>query len=114
MADVENSTVERPESNSQPTRLPVWIIIFSLLVAGAVLSMVVSIGIRRHNDRLLSAQLIQSKGELQTTGAMIAGIKDHRFKTMGQRVRVREPRLNDDDHKLQAYADLLCQGSTKR
>jgi len=47
---------------------------------------VVSIGIQRHNDRLLSAQLIQSEGELQTTGARIADIKDHKLKTMAEYV----------------------------
>jgi len=33
MSEVEDSSVERPESKSQATRFPVWIIIFSLIVA---------------------------------------------------------------------------------
>jgi hypothetical protein len=81
MSEVEDNSVERPGSKSQATRFRVRIIIFSLIVAGAVLSVVVSIGIQHHNDRLLSAQLIQSEVELQTTGAKIADIKDHKFKT---------------------------------
>jgi hypothetical protein len=116
MSEVEDSCVERPESKSQVTRFRVWIIIFSLIVAGAVLSVVVSIGIRRHNDRLLSAQLIQSEVELQTTGARIADIKDHKFKTMAEYVSAYasvEPLLNDYDHKLQAYADLCVRAQRR-
>lgn len=84
-------------------------IVISLIVSVAVLTVVVAIALQHHNDRLLSAQLIQSEVELQTTGTRIADIKDHKFKTMAEYVNVYasvEPLLKDYDHKLQAYADL--------
>jgi len=116
MSEVEDSSVERLEPKSRATRFRVWIIILSLIVAGAVLSPAVSIGIQHHNDRLLSAQLIQSEVELQTTGVRIADIKDHKFKTMAEYISAYvqvEPLLNDYDHKLQAYANL-CNRAQRR
>jgi hypothetical protein len=79
-------------------------IVVSLIVAVAVL-VTVAVGIQYHNDRILTAQMIQSEAELQTTGARIADIKDHEFKTMAEYVSAYahvEPLLNDYDHKLQA------------
>jgi hypothetical protein len=68
------SSVDRSEPKRDATRFRVWIIVFSLIIAAAVLTVGVSIGIQRHNDHLLSSQLIQSEVELQTTGARIADI----------------------------------------
>lgn len=70
------------------TRFRLWIIIISLSVAGTVtvLAALVAIGIQRHNDQQLAAQMIRSEVELQTTGARISGIKDHEFKTMAEYV----------------------------
>ena len=85
-------------SRKRATRFRFWVIVISLILAGAFLTVVVAIGIQRHNDRLLSAQLTQSEVELQITGARIADIRDHKFKTMAEyasaHVQV-EPLLND-------------------
>ena len=62
-----------------------------------------------HNERVLTDQITQSEMELQETGARIANIKDHEFKTMAEYINAYqqiEPLLNDYDHKLKAYDDL--------
>jgi hypothetical protein len=113
---VKNRSVDRSGPKSHPTRFRLWIIIISLIVAGAVLALVVSIAIQHHNDCLLAAQMIQSEAELQTTGARIADIKGHKFKTMaeyGSAYAQVEPLLNDCDHKLQVHADF-CDRSQRR
>jgi hypothetical protein len=112
----KNRSVDRSEPKSHAARFRLWITIISLIVAGAVLALVVTIAIQHHNDRLLSAQMIQSEAELQTTGARIADLKDHKFKTLGEYASAYaqvEPLLNDYDHKLQAYADL-CNRAQRR
>jgi hypothetical protein len=104
-----NNTVNRSESKKETTRFRLWIIIISLFVAGTVVAVLVAIGIQRHNDQQLAAQMIRSEVELQTTGARISGIKDHEFKTMAEYVDAYvqvAPLLDDYDHELQAYADL--------
>ena len=109
MSEVEDSSVDRSEPKWHATRFRSWLIVISLIVSVVVLTVVVAIAIEHHNDRLLSAQLIQSEVELQTTGARIADIKDHKFKAMAEYVSAYasvEPLLNDYDDKLQAYADL--------
>jgi hypothetical protein len=105
----KNSSVDPSEPKRPATRFRFWVIVISLILAGAFLTVVVAIGIQHRNDRLLSAQLIQSEVELQTTGARIADIKDHKFKTMAEYVSAYaqiEPLLSDYDHKLQSYTDL--------
>jgi hypothetical protein len=112
----KNSSVDPSEPKRPATRFRFWVIVISLILAGAFLAVVVAIGIQHHNDRLLSARLIQSEVELQTTGATIADIKDHKFKTMAEYVSAYvqiEPLLSDYDHKLQAYADL-CNRAQRR
>jgi len=105
----KNISVDPSEPKRPATRFRFWVIVISLILAGAFLTVVVAIGIQHRNDRLLSAQLIQSEVELQTTGARIADIKDHKFKTMAEYISAYvqiEPLLSDYDHKLQSYADL--------
>ena|ERR1700722_14826877 len=48
-----------------------WIIIISLFVAGTVVAVVIGIGIQRHNDQQLGAQMIRSELELRTTEAEV-------------------------------------------
>jgi hypothetical protein len=69
----KNSSVDRSEPKRHATRFRFWLIVISLIVSVVVLIVVVAIAIQHHNDRLLSAQLIQSEVELQTTGARIVG-----------------------------------------
>jgi hypothetical protein len=112
----KNISVDPSEPKRPATRFRFWVIVISLILAGAFLTVVVAIGIQHRNDRLLSAQLIQSEVELQTTGARIADIKDHKFKTMAEYVSAYtsvEPLLNDYDHKLQAYADLCVRAQRR-
>jgi hypothetical protein len=112
----KNSSVDRSKPKRHPTRFRFWLIVISVIVSVVVLTVVVAIAIQHHNDSLLSAQLIQSEVELQTTGARIADIKDHKFKTMAEYVSAYasvEPLLNDCDHKLQAYADLCVRAQRK-
>jgi hypothetical protein len=112
----KNNSVDRSKAKIHPTRFRLWMIIVSAILAGGVLTVVGGIGIQHHNDRLLSAQLIQSELELQTTGARIADIKNHKFKTMAEYVSAYasvEALLNDYDHKLQAYADLCVRAQRR-
>jgi hypothetical protein len=104
-----NNTVNRSESKKETTRFRLWIIVISLFVAGTVVAVLLAIGAQRHNDQQLAAQMIPSEVELQTTGARISGIKDHKFKTMAEYVDAYvkvAPLLDDYDHELQEYADL--------
>lgn len=115
---LKNNSVDRTEPKRHTTRLRLRlrIIVISLIIVAAVVAIVIAVGIQNHNDRLLSAQLIQSEVELQTTGASIADIKDHKFKTMAEYVSAYaqvEPLMNDYDHKLRAYADL-CNRAQRR
>jgi hypothetical protein len=64
----KNSSVDPSEPKRPATRFRFWVIVVSLVLAGAFLTVVVAIGIQHRNDRLLSAQLIQSEVKLQTTG----------------------------------------------
>jgi hypothetical protein len=112
----KNSSVDRSEPKKHVTRFRFWLIVISLIVSVVVLTVVVAIAIQHYNDRLLSAQLIQSEVELQTTGTRIADIKDHKFKTMAEYVSAYasvEPLLKDYDHKLQAYADLCVRAQRR-
>jgi hypothetical protein len=63
----KNSSVDLSDSERHAARFQFSMIVISMIVAGAVLAIVVAIGIQYHNDRL--AQMIQSEVELQTTGA---------------------------------------------
>ena len=65
----KNSTVDQSEPRRHPARFRFWLIVISMIVSVVVVTVVVAIAIQHHNDRLLSAQLIQSELELQTTGA---------------------------------------------
>jgi hypothetical protein len=81
-----------------------------------VVAGIVAIGVQRHNDQQLAAQMIRSEAELQTNGAEISGIKDHEFKNMAEYVNAYvqvAPLLDDYDHKLEAYADL-CKRAQRR
>ena len=112
----KNSGVDHSTPKKHATEFRLWIIIISLLVAGAVLAGIVAIGVQRHNDQQLAAQMIRSEVELQTTGAEISGIKDHEFKTMAEYVNAYvqvAPLLDEYDHKLEAYADL-CKRAQRR
>jgi hypothetical protein len=112
----KNSGVDHSTPKKHATELRLWIIIISLFLAGIVVAGIVAIGVQRHNDQQLAAQMIRSEVELQTTGAEISGIKDHEFKTMAEYVNGYvqvAPLLDDYDHKLEAYADL-CKRAQRR
>jgi hypothetical protein len=112
----KNSGVDHSTPKKDATEFRLWIIIISLLVAGTVVAGIVGIGVQRHNDQQLAAQMIRSEVQLQTTGAEISGIKDHVFKTMAEYVNAYvqvAPLLDDCDHKLEAYADL-CKRAQRR
>jgi hypothetical protein len=84
-------------------------IVISLLVAGGVIAVVVAFRIQSHDEHLLTAQMIRSESELRETGARIANIKDHQFKSMPDYVKAYaqvEPLLSEYDHELQEYSDL--------
>ena len=112
----KNSGVDHSTPKKHATEFRLWIIIISLLVAGTVVAGIVAIGVQRHNDQQLAAQMIRSEVELQTTGAEISGIKDHEFKTMAEYANAYvqvAPLLDDYDDKLEVYADL-CKRAQRR
>ena len=112
----KNSGVDHSTPKKHATEFRLWIIIISLLVAGTVVAGIVAIGVQRHNDQQLAAQMIRSEVELQTIGAEISGIKDHEFKTMAEYANAYvqvAPLLDDYDDKLEVYADL-CKRAQRR
>jgi hypothetical protein len=90
-------------------------IISSVMFAVAI-SIAIAYGIQSHNDRALTAQIMQSESELRVIGAKIGDIKDHQFGTMSEYIaayaRV-EPLLKDYDQKLQQYS-ALCSTAQQR
>jgi hypothetical protein len=62
------NSVNRSVSRKRTTRFRSWIIVISVFVAGAVVAVLVAIGVQRHNDQQLAAEMIRSEVELQTTG----------------------------------------------
>jgi len=80
----------------------------SLLVASA-LGVAVVLGVQNHEDHVLTARITQTESELRATGARIAHIKDHEFKTMAEYVAAYaqiEPLLTEYDQTLQEYSEL--------
>jgi hypothetical protein len=111
-----NSSVDHSTPKQHATGFRLWIIIISLFLAGTVAAVLLAIGVQHHNDQQLAAQMMRSEVELQTTGARISGIKDHKFKTMAEYVDAYvqvAPLLDDYDHELQEYADL-CERARRR
>jgi hypothetical protein len=111
-----NSSVDHSTPKQHATGFRLWIIIISLFLAGTVAAVLLAIGVQHHNDQQLAAQMMRSEVELQTTGARISGIKDHKFKTMAEYVDAYvqvAPLLDDYDPKLEAYADL-CNRAQRR
>lgn len=102
-----------PEATGEPKGaakgFPIWVIAGSSLLLAAVLGVALALGIQKHNDRVLGAQVAQSESELRILGAQIAAVKDHQFGTMNEYIaayaRV-EPLLKDYDQKLQQYSEL--------
>jgi len=109
-----------PEATREPKgaakRFRIWVIASSSIFLGVILSVAVALGIQRHNDHVLGAQVAQSESELRTLGAQIAAIKDRQFGTMSEYIaayaRV-EPLLKEYDQKLQQYSEL-CSTAQER
>jgi hypothetical protein len=105
----KTSNVVRSDPERPAKKFRLWVIAISLILLGIALTIAVAVGIQKHNDHVLAAQMIQSETRLKTTGARIADIKDHEFKTMAEYVNAYarvEPLLNDYDHTLREYVDL--------
>jgi hypothetical protein len=117
---IRSESATSPEATREPKgaakRFRIWVIAGSSILLGVVLGFAVALGIQKHNDRVLGAQVAQSESELRTLGAQIAAIKDHQFRTMSEYVaayaRV-EPLLKDYDRKLQQYSEL-CSTAQQR
>lgn len=93
-----------------------WMMIVFVIIAGGVLAIAAAVGIEDHQDRVVTAQLINNESELRTAGGRIADIKDRRFNSMAEYVNAYaqiEPLLNDYDHKLQEYSDLCSRGQQR-
>src|SRR5258708_36895695 len=89
-------------------RFRIWMIAVSLLVATA-LGVAVVLGVKNHEDHVLTAQITQTEAELRLMGARIANIKDHEFKTIAEYVAAYaaiEPLLTEYDQKLREYSEL--------
>jgi len=101
-------TVDQSEPKVIAKRPRIWITAVSLIVASA-LGVAILLGVQNHEDHVLTAQITQTEADLRVTGARIANIKDHEFKTMAEYVvayaRV-EPLLTEYDQKLQEYSEL--------
>jgi len=101
-------TVDQSEPKVIAKRPRIWITAVSLIVASA-LGVAILLGVQNHEDHVLTAQITQTEADLRVTGARIANIKDHEFKTMAEYVvayaRV-EPLLTEYDQKLQEYSKL--------
>ena len=101
-------TVDQSEPKVTAKRPRIWITAVSLIVA-STLGVAILIGVQNHEDHVLTAQITQTEADLRVTGARIANIKDHEFKTMAEYVvayaRV-EPLLTEYDQKLQEYSEL--------
>src|ERR1700730_14267088 len=80
-----SSGVEASEPKATAKRLAIWMMAVSFIAASA-LGVAIIFGIQNHEDHVLSAQITQTEGELRATGARIANIKDHEFKTMAEYV----------------------------
>jgi hypothetical protein len=111
----ENGNVDRSDAQPPRKRFRRWMILVFLIVAAGVIAFV-ALGIQDHNDRLLTAQMLGSEAELRATGARIAEIKDHDFKSMPEYEAAYaqvEPLLGDCNHELQEYSDL-CNRAQRR
>jgi len=101
-------TVDQSEPKVTAKRPRIWITAVSLIVASA-LGVAILLRVQNHEDHVLTAQITQTEADLRVTGARIANIKDHQFKTMAEYVvayaRV-EPLLTEYDQKLQEYSEL--------
>ncbi len=100
--------MDQSEPKAVGMRFRSWMIAVSLLVASA-LGVAVVLGVQNHEDHVLTAQITQTESELRATGARIAHIKDHEFKTMAEYVAAYaqvEPLLIEYDQKLHEYSEL--------
>src|SRR5216684_1452906 len=100
--------MDQSEPKAVGMRFRSWMIAVSLLVASA-LGVAVVLGVQNHEDHVLTAQITQTESELRATGARIAHIKDHEFKTMAEYVAAYaqvEPLLIEYDQKLREYSEL--------
>jgi hypothetical protein len=112
---LENSTVGRSDPQRPPKRFRRWMTVVSLIVAVGVM-VFIALVLQDRNDQLLADQMIQSEAELRATGARIADIQDHEFKTMPDYVKTYaqvEPLLRDYDRESQEYSDL-CNRAQRR
>lgn len=69
----------------------------------------VAVGIEKHSDDVLAAQITKAEAELRETGGRIAQIKDRDFKSMEDCVAAYariEPLLQEYDESLQRYSEL--------
>src|SRR5258706_884973 len=80
-----SSRMDEADSKEAATRLRIWMIAVSLIVASA-LGVAILLGVQNHEDHVLTAQITQTEGELRAMGARIADVKDHEFKTMAEHV----------------------------
>src|SRR5258708_40068301 len=104
-----SSGFDPSESKGAAKRLRIWIAVVCLTVTGSVLGVAVVLGIQNHEDHVLTAQITQTEAELRLTGARIANIKDHEFKTMAEYVGAYaqvEPLLIEYDQKLRECSDV--------
>ena len=102
-----SSGVDPSGPRAAAKRRPIWITV-SFIIAGA-LGVAIIFAIQTHDDHILTAQITQTEGELRATGARIADIKDHEFKTMAEYVAAYaqiEPLLTEYDQKLREYSEL--------
>src|SRR6266404_610160 len=100
--------MDQSEPKAVGMRFRIWMISVSLLVASA-LGVAVVLGVQNHEDHVLTARITQTESELRATGARIAHIKDHEFKTMAEYVAAYaqvEPLLIEYDQKLREYSEL--------
>src|SRR5712664_2856577 len=101
-------TVDQSEPKVTAKRPRIWITAVSLIVA-STLGVAILLGVQNHEDHVLTAQITQTEADLRVTGARIANIKDHEFKTMAEYVVAYargEPLLTEYDQKLQEYSEL--------
>jgi hypothetical protein len=100
--------MDRSEPKGGAKRLRVRMIALALIAASA-LGVAIVLGVQNHEDHVLSAQITQTEAELRATGARIANIKDHDFRTMAEYVTAYaevEPLLTQYDQKLKEYSEL--------
>lgn len=103
-----NDKVDEADLQRRQPRFRFWIV-FSLIVAGGVIAVVIELAIQSHDERVLTGQMIQTETDLKTTGAEIADIKDRKFDSMADYINAYahiEPILDEYDHKLHQYVDL--------